>query len=66
MSLFRKAGFNVTAYPVDYHTQGDGRDWRLNREAARGRVLFNSAVREWIGLAAYRLSGKTDALLPSP
>ncbi len=66
MSLFRKAGFNAIAYPVDYHSPGPGHGWRLNREAARGRVLFDTAVREWIGLFAYRISGKTDAFLPTP
>jgi hypothetical protein len=27
---------------------------------------FDSAAREWLGLAAYRLSGKTSALFPAP
>jgi uncharacterized SAM-binding protein YcdF (DUF218 family) len=66
MGLFRKAGFNVLAYPVDYRSAGGWDDWRLNREASRGLRLFDVAVHEWIGLVAYRASGKIDELFPAP
>lgn len=66
MGLFRKAGFNVVAYPVDYHAFGDRRDFRLNRDPARGLMLFEAGVHEWIGLAAYHLAGKIDAWFPAP
>jgi uncharacterized SAM-binding protein YcdF (DUF218 family) len=66
MGLFRKAGFNVVPYPVDYRSEGALRDWRLNREAWRGLRLLDVAVHEWIGLVAYYLTGKIDALFPAP
>ncbi|WP_158815044.1 YdcF family protein [Methylocapsa sp. S129] len=66
MGLFRKAGFNVVAYPVDYRSYGGPRDWRPNHETTRGLRLFDVAIHEWIGLIAYRLSGKIDALFPAP
>lgn len=67
IGIFRKAGFPVTAWPVDYSTLGQGRDFlRPNFEASRGLKLTDRAVREWIGLIAYRLSGRTDALFPAP
>jgi uncharacterized SAM-binding protein YcdF (DUF218 family) len=66
MGLFRKAGFNVVAYPVDYRSHGNAGDWRLSREPSRDLRLFDVAVHEWAGLLAYRLSGKTDALFPVP
>jgi uncharacterized SAM-binding protein YcdF (DUF218 family) len=66
MGLFRKAGFNAIAYPVDYRTEGGGRDWRLNINLPRGLRLFDLAVHEWIGLVAYRLTGRTDAFFPAP
>jgi uncharacterized SAM-binding protein YcdF (DUF218 family) len=66
MGLFRKAGFNIVAYPVDYRSAGGWDDWRLNREASRGLRLFDGAVHEWIGLIAYRASGKIDELFPAP
>ena len=31
-----------------------------------GLYLVDIAVREWLGLIAYRISGSTDALLPAP
>jgi uncharacterized SAM-binding protein YcdF (DUF218 family) len=66
MALFRKAGFNVVADPVDYRSEGGFGDWRLNHDTARGLALFDRAVHEWIGLAAYRATGKIDALFPAP
>jgi uncharacterized SAM-binding protein YcdF (DUF218 family) len=66
MGLFRKAGFAVRAFPVDYHTFGDSRDFLPNREPVRGLKLFEVAVHEWIGLAAYRLTGKIDVWFPAP
>ncbi len=66
LGLFRKAGFNAVAYPVDYHAFGDRRDFRLNRDPARGLWLFEMGVHEWIGLTAYRLAGKIDAWFPAP
>jgi uncharacterized SAM-binding protein YcdF (DUF218 family) len=65
MGLFRKAGFNVVAYPVDYRSRGDWADWRAEESTRRIRS-FNLAVHEWIGLLAYRLSGRTDDLFPGP
>jgi len=66
MGLFRKAGFHVTAYPVDYRSLGDFRDWlpwvfRLNELS-----LSDLAIHEWIGLFSYWASGKIDTLFPAP
>jgi uncharacterized SAM-binding protein YcdF (DUF218 family) len=66
MALFRKAGFEVIADPVDYRSQGGFGDWRLNSDASRGFALFDLAMHEWIGLAAYRASGRIDTLFPAP
>ena len=63
VGLFRKAGFPVDAWPVDYRTRGDeGIGLFATTQSIRcsGRL----AVREWIGLIAYWLSGRIDALLP--
>jgi uncharacterized SAM-binding protein YcdF (DUF218 family) len=65
VGLFRKAGFKVEAYPVD---------WRASKSsmfsffsiAIEGLELTHVAMREWIGLAAYRLAGKTDQFFPGP
>jgi uncharacterized SAM-binding protein YcdF (DUF218 family) len=66
MGLFAKAGFSLRADPVDYRTLGGARDWRLNLDPSRGLRLFDLAVHEWIGLIAYRLSGRIDDCFPGP
>lgn len=66
VGIFRKAGFPVVAYPVDYRTSGDLLGWRLPRHASKNLALMEFAAHEWLGLAAYWLTGKTDALLPAP
>jgi uncharacterized SAM-binding protein YcdF (DUF218 family) len=65
MGIFRKAGFVVQPYPVDWKTIGWS-DVLTFEDYLRGLELTNIAVHEWIGLAAYRLTGKTSELLPSP
>jgi uncharacterized SAM-binding protein YcdF (DUF218 family) len=66
MGLFAKAGFSLRADPVDYRTLGGARDWRLNLDPSRGLRLFDLAVHEWIGLIAYRVSGRIDDWFPGP
>jgi uncharacterized SAM-binding protein YcdF (DUF218 family) len=66
MGLFVKAGFSVRADPVDYRSLSGARDWRLNLEPARGLRLLDLAVHEWIGLIAYRVSGRIDQWFPGP
>jgi uncharacterized SAM-binding protein YcdF (DUF218 family) len=65
VGLFRKAGFPVVADPVDYRTSGEF-GWTLNPRASDNFALAELATHEWIGLVAYRLTGKTDALFPAP
>jgi uncharacterized SAM-binding protein YcdF (DUF218 family) len=66
VSLFRKAGFPVIPFPVDYRSEASLTRLRPMRESSDGLRRFDLAAREWIGLAAYWASGKTDALLPGP
>ncbi|PPD46194.1 MAG: hypothetical protein CTY15_02150 [Methylocystis sp.] len=66
VGIFRKAGFPVVAYPVDYRTAGDLASWSLPRHASKTFVLAEFAAHEWAGLVAYRLTGKTDTLFPAP
>jgi uncharacterized SAM-binding protein YcdF (DUF218 family) len=66
MALFRKAGFGVVAWPTDYRTAGNER-----LSLARDNMIdclqnMTLAVREWVGLLAYRLSGKIDRIFPAP
>jgi uncharacterized SAM-binding protein YcdF (DUF218 family) len=66
MGLFRKAGFNVVAFPVDYRSEGGLGDWRFSSEPTGGLRVFDLAAHEWAGLLFYRLTGRTDTLFPAP
>lgn len=67
VGIFRKAGFDVTPYPVDYSTIGLASEYRtLLRNVMHGLRRTETALREYIGLAAYRLTGKIDDLFPGP
>jgi len=66
MGCFREQGFDVQAFPVDYRAG----NWHAADPtfiaASSGLLLTDVAVREWIGLLVYRLTGKIGALFPAP
>ncbi len=56
MAAFRKAGWNVTAYPVDFRT-GTQTPWtQYNMDL--GVKKWKTALHEIVGLWAYRLAGR--------
>jgi uncharacterized SAM-binding protein YcdF (DUF218 family) len=66
VGLFRKAGFEVKPYPVDWRIGGRNDRFALSSVAVDGLARTDLAVREWMGLIAYRATGKTGDLLPGP
>ncbi len=66
MGIFRALGMTPIAYPVDFRTYGTWEDLRPPGDSTLAIRNFEIALREWFGLFAYRLSGKTDALFPAP
>lgn len=66
VGIFRQVGFPVIPYPVDFRT--DGNMWRFSTPRFTGQAieLVDLAVHEWLGLAIYRLTGKSAAFLPAP
>lgn len=65
MGCFRRAGWEVTAWPVNYSTAPGGAGWFDPPFSFRlGQAEW--AVREFVGLVAYRLLGRTSALFPAP
>jgi uncharacterized SAM-binding protein YcdF (DUF218 family) len=65
IGCFRKADFHVEAYPVGWRAAG-ALDSQWERGVADGLERLDAAAYEWIGLLAYRLSGRTAELFPSP
>jgi uncharacterized SAM-binding protein YcdF (DUF218 family) len=65
IGAFRAAGFPVAAYPVDYRI-GGAQAAELFPSVADGLKRADTALKEWVGLAAYRLARRTDALFPAP
>ena len=66
IASFRQAGFDVEAWPVDYRTRGRADLARTFDKVSEGLRRVDVATREWVGLLAYRLAGRTDTLLPAP
>jgi len=66
IGAFRRVGFMVEAYPVDYRTRGIEDLARPFPSLGEGLRRGDTAVREWIGLLFYRLAGRTNELFPAP
>ena len=66
IGVFRRAGFPVEAYPVDWRTRGTRDLLRPFATVGDGLRRTDTAVREWSGLLVYWLSGKSSALFPGP
>lgn len=64
VGCFRRAGWPVLPYPVDHEAHA-ARAW-LHFNAVREFDDLSQATREWIGLLAYHLKGRTDAWFPAP
>jgi uncharacterized SAM-binding protein YcdF (DUF218 family) len=66
IGVFRKAGFDVEAYPVDWRTRGWIDASETFDTASAGLARADIALHEWVGLVIYRLAGRTSELLPGP
>jgi uncharacterized SAM-binding protein YcdF (DUF218 family) len=66
MALFDKAGFALAPWPVDYRTSG-AEGVGFFRDSPQDSLRnTTTAIREWIGLVAYWLSGRIDTPFPGP
>jgi len=66
VGCFRAVGFRVQPYPVEFMSRGRTGPFALFSTGSSVLIQFDRAAKEWIGLVAYRLTGKTDALFPGP
>ncbi|WP_136619013.1 MULTISPECIES: YdcF family protein [Mesorhizobium] len=63
-ALFDKAGFATVPWPVDYRTSGKEGIGLFRDNPADSLQATTIAIREWIGLIAYWLSGRIDQPFP--
>jgi uncharacterized SAM-binding protein YcdF (DUF218 family) len=66
IGAFRDAGFTVEPWPVDYRTRGSADLARPFDKVSEGLRRVDVAAREWVGLLAYWITGRTAVLFPAP
>ena len=68
IGCFRRVGFPVEAYPVDWNTLPHMGLASFTPHLALGGRLYrlDDVMHEWIGLVAYWATGRTSSLLPGP
>jgi uncharacterized SAM-binding protein YcdF (DUF218 family) len=66
MGCFRRAGFAVEPWPVDYRTPRPLDMTRAYGSVPEGLRRIDFVTREYVGLVAYYLTGRIEALLPGP
>ncbi len=64
VGVFNQLGWPVIPYPVDHFTPPD-REIEPGLNFSGNLRILAMAAREWTGLAAYYITGKTNALFPS-
>jgi uncharacterized SAM-binding protein YcdF (DUF218 family) len=66
VGLFRKVGFPVEPYPVDWRVGRAADVFAFTQFSLEGLLRTDVGVREWLGLIAYWLTGRTGTLFPGP
>lgn len=65
VAVFRKAGWTVLPYPVDYRSASEAR-FDFTPDVAARLHEADLAVHEWLGLVVYQVLGRSDELFPAP
>ena len=66
VALFRRAGFPVVPWPADYLGAGSEVFAIKPDQPAENLSVTTLAVREWVGLVAYWMTGRIDDIPPAP
>ncbi len=66
IGCFRAAGFDVAAWPADFRSAEKLSLLRTFSAIPDGLKRTDAIVKEYVGLLAYRLTGRTSALFPAP
>ena len=64
--IFRKVGFEVEPYPVDRRTGGRDDLLKFSDHFVERLSFVDTATREWTGLVAYWITGKSSEFFPGP
>ena len=64
MAVFRAQGLEPIPLPTDYQTVSKSPPFRFL--FANGITLTSTALREWVGLVAYRMLGRSNVIFPAP
>lgn len=65
VGVFRQAGWEAVPWPVNYRT-GHGLHVWYNASFPTRLSEFEWGLREWVGMVAYWLMGRTDTVFPAP
>ena len=65
MGTFRKAGWNILAYPVDYNTSRNF-EWQFFFDFSAGLMQINRFTHEVVGLIVYKITGRSNSFFPEP
>ncbi|MBI1179984.1 MAG: YdcF family protein [Alphaproteobacteria bacterium] len=65
VGVFRRLGWQVIPYPVDYYTEGKVTAGFFNSVGYR-LAAFDFVTREWAGVIGYYLRGRSAAPFPGP
>ena len=65
VGIFNRLNWPVIPCPVDHYTMPD-KSMELSFDFSGNLYMLNMGLREWTGLAAYYITGKTNAFLPGP
>lgn len=66
VGIFEKQGVVVIPWPTDFRSSGDQRFSIELSNPNQNLEIATVAIREWIGLVAYNLTGRTSTLFPAP
>jgi uncharacterized SAM-binding protein YcdF (DUF218 family) len=66
VGVFRKAGFPVEPYPVDWHTLPGANIWFMPRYLLNGIGALDAVSHELVGLFVYWITGRSSELFPGP
>jgi uncharacterized SAM-binding protein YcdF (DUF218 family) len=65
VGVFRKIGWSVIPYPVDFNTTGKI-EFGIHFTGLENVNLISWALHEWVGIVAYWVMGRTSELFPGP